>query len=109
MNARRRRRDAGEGCNFERDEHESHEPTPEHFFRKYPNGKATHVALFCGQYFDGTHSVWGKMNRAPSKGQLNVRLRRNGSLVTCKTVYPFSELFLAYGNAYRIVPLQTSH
>ena len=83
--------------------------TPEHFFRKYPNGKATHVALFCGQYFDGTHSVWGKMNRAPSKGQLNVRLRRNGSLVTCKPVYPFSELFLAYGNAYRIVPFPTSH
>ena len=79
--------------------------TREQFFRKYPHGKATHVALIRGQYLDGTDSVWGKMNRGPHGKRNNVRLCQNGSLRTSRPVYPFSELFLSYGSSYRIVPL----
>lgn len=79
--------------------------TREQFLRKYPHGKATHVALIRGQYLDGTDSVWGKMNRAPHGKRNNVRLCQNGSLRTSRPVYPFSELFLSYGSSYRIVPL----
>ena len=85
--------------------------TREQFFRKYPHGKATHVALIGGQYFDGSRSVWGKMNRAPygTGTANNVRLHKNGSLRTSRPVYPFSELFLSYGSSYRIVPLPSCH
>ena len=76
------------------------------FFRKYPHGKATHVALIGGQYFDGSLSVWGKMNRAPSGTGTpnNVKLQQDGGLRTSRPVTPFSdELFMSYGNSYRIV------
>ena len=79
--------------------------TREQFFRKYPHGKATHVSLIGGQYFDGSRSVWGKMNRAPSGTGTpnNVKLQQDGGLRTSRPVSPFSELFLSYGNSYRIV------
>lgn len=73
------------------------------FFSKYPDGKGTHVALILGQYFDGTDSVWGKMNRAQTGKHNNVRLQQDGGLRTSRPVSPFSELFLSYGNSYRIV------
>ena len=83
--------------------------TREQFLLKYPDQIATHVAQIGSQYLDGTLSIWGKMNRAPRGMRNNVRLGQNGSLRISRTVHPFSELFLAYGNAYRIVPLPTSH
>ena len=83
--------------------------TREQFLLKYPDQIATHVAQIGSQYLDGTLSIWGKMNRAPRGKRNNVRLGQNGSLRISRTVHPFSELFLAYGNAYRIVPLPTSH
>lgn len=80
--------------------------TAAQFLARYPNRRATHVALVHGTYYDARDahkSVAGMANRAPSGGRNNARINGNGRLeITAKTVPSGREILLSYGAGYRL-------
>ena len=72
----------------------------EMFQSHYPDGRASHVALIGGVYYDaidGSKSVAGKANRASRGGQNNARINQNGRLVLTKNINKGQEILLSYG------------
>ena len=74
--------------------------TRQEFLARYPSGRATHVALVRGHYYDATRSFVGMANRKPGKN--NSRIKETGSMVTTKNVPAGGELLIPYGSGFKI-------
>ena len=79
--------------------------TREMFQSHYPDGRASHVALIQNTYYDasdGNRSVAGMANRASGPLKNNAKINKNGKLVITRNIRKGNEIFLSYGNSYRI-------
>ena len=68
-------------------------------------GTATHVAQVGKKLYNGNdpkRTVAGMANRAPKGQRNNLQLTKTGKLRASQPVKAGKELFLAYGNAYRL-------
>ena len=81
--------------------------TPGQFRAKYPNGRATHVwsPRGRGTYYDatdGSKSVAGKANRAPSGGRNNAKITGGGKLKAKQRITKGREILVGYGAGFRV-------
>jgi hypothetical protein len=79
--------------------------TPDEYQNKRRAGKATHVALVRGKYLDASdtaRTIAGMANRAPRGTRNSLKLTQTGKLRATRNVRAGDELFLAYGNAFRM-------
>ena len=77
--------------------------TQAQFDRRYPSGRATHVAKIGATYYDGKNphcTIAAKANSG--RGRNNAKINRNGKLVTTKNVRKGQEIEAGYGSAYRV-------
>ena len=84
--------------------------TETEFKRKYPNGRATHVAYVRskGAYFDGKDirkNIAGAANTAGRRGNgrtNNAKITEAGYLTATKNIPTGREIFTVYGGGYRL-------
>ena len=88
--------------------HNNERMTAAQFKKKYPSGKATHVAYVNGAYYDGkdiSRNVAGAANNAgPRKsGRVNnAYIAKSGNMKATKSIAKGREILTAYGAGFRL-------
>ena len=88
--------------------HNNERMTEAQFKKKYPSGKATHVAYVNGAYYDGSNlsrNVAGAANNAGSKksGRVNnAYIAKSGNMKATKNIPKGREVLTAYGPGFRL-------
>ena len=81
--------------------------TPAQFRAKYPSGRATHVwaprnAAVYYDAKDGSKSVAGMANRAPSGGRNNSKITGRGKIKAKHRIPQGREILVSYGPGFRV-------